>query len=265
MSVLVNGSPTEEFDLERGVRQGDPLSHFLFILATEGLNAIITKAEQNGIFSGVKVGANNVIMSHLQYADDTIFFGEWNKENAKSLLCILKCFEEVFGLRVNFNKSKWRWRFRNEGGSLWVRVIKSIHWENGRLDDYRELEGLGIEFTTSCKGVLGDGRRKEGSVMDKGSDRWKWMIFDDGEYKVNELSSMIEEKILHMDSGGQETLWNKLVPKKINIFVWRALKGRLPVRDELDKRALQVKWFASINDVLVVLVVLLDAIRVFGS
>ncbi|GKD72638.1 hypothetical protein Tco_1330920, partial [Tanacetum coccineum] len=41
-----------------------------------------------------------------QEGDDTIFFGEWNKENAKSLMCILKCFEEVYGLRVNYNKNK---------------------------------------------------------------------------------------------------------------------------------------------------------------
>ena len=51
---------------------------------------------------------------------------------------------------------------------------------------------------------------------------------------------MIEEKILHSDSGGQETLWNKLVPKKVNIFVWRALRGRLPVRAELDKRGVDL-------------------------
>ncbi|GKE00040.1 reverse transcriptase domain, reverse transcriptase zinc-binding domain protein, partial [Tanacetum coccineum] len=86
MSILVNGSLTEEFRLERGIRQGDPLSPFLFILAAEGLNAIVTEAVEKGIFRGVVVGENKVTVSHLQYADDTIFFGEWNKENAKSLL-----------------------------------------------------------------------------------------------------------------------------------------------------------------------------------
>ncbi|GKB85037.1 kinase-like domain, beta-lactamase/transpeptidase-like protein, partial [Tanacetum coccineum] len=83
-----------------------PLSPFLFILAEEGLNAIIKEAVHKGIFQGVKIGTNNVVVSHLQYADDTIFFGEWNKENAKVLMCILKCFEEVSGLHVNYNKSK---------------------------------------------------------------------------------------------------------------------------------------------------------------
>nr|GEV71585.1 protein FAR1-related sequence 5-like [Tanacetum cinerariifolium] len=41
---------------------------------------------------------------------------------------------------------------------------------------------------------------------------------------------MVEENILQVENGGQETLWNKLVPKKGNIFTWRALKGRLVVR-----------------------------------
>ncbi|GKE17567.1 reverse transcriptase domain, reverse transcriptase zinc-binding domain protein [Tanacetum coccineum] len=98
MSILVNGSPSEEFGLERDVRQGDPLSPFLFILAAEDLNAIVIEAVEKGIFRGVVVGANNVMVSHLQYADDTIFFGEWNKENAKSLMCILK-----WGLSIGEN------------------------------------------------------------------------------------------------------------------------------------------------------------------
>ncbi|GJT13183.1 putative ribonuclease H protein [Tanacetum coccineum] len=106
ISVLVNGSPTIEFGLERGVRQGDPLSPFLFILAAEGLNLMIKEAVEKCIFKGIKVGSERVVVSHLQYADDTIFFGEWDKENAKNLMCILKCFERVSGLKVNLNKSR---------------------------------------------------------------------------------------------------------------------------------------------------------------
>lgn len=42
------------------------------------------------------------------------------------------------------------------------------------------------------------------------------------------------------ESGVQETLWSKLVPKKVNIFVWRAQRGRLPVRVELDRRGVDL-------------------------
>ena len=43
-----------------------------------------------------------------------------------------------------------------------------------------------------------------------------------------------------MKSGARATLWNNWVPKKVNIFIWRALKGRLPVREELDKRGIDL-------------------------
>lgn len=106
VSILVNGSPTEEFYMTRGVRQGDSLSHFLFILAAEGLNILVREAVDKGIFTGVKVGVNEVSISHLQYADDTIFFGEWNRSNVGNLTGILNCFDEILGLKVNMNKSR---------------------------------------------------------------------------------------------------------------------------------------------------------------
>ncbi|GJT44106.1 hypothetical protein Tco_0952821 [Tanacetum coccineum] len=61
MLNLVNGSPTEKFCLERGVRKGNSLSSFLFILAAEGLNAIIREAVDKGVFkevSGLRVNYN---------------------------------------------------------------------------------------------------------------------------------------------------------------------------------------------------------------
>ena len=71
-------------------------------------------------------------------------------------------------------------------------------------------------------------------------DRWKWTIHEDGVFTVKDLTKMVEERTLRIEIGGQETLWSKLVPKKVNIFVWRALKGRIPVREELDKRGIDL-------------------------
>jgi len=55
-SVLVNGSPTDEFPLERGLRQGDLLSPFLFLLASEGLNVMMSEMVTANIFEGYSVG-----------------------------------------------------------------------------------------------------------------------------------------------------------------------------------------------------------------
>jgi len=64
--VLVNGSPTDEFSLERGLRQDDPLSTFLFLLVAEGLDIMMKVMVDNNIFTGYNIGASNpVAISHL--------------------------------------------------------------------------------------------------------------------------------------------------------------------------------------------------------
>jgi hypothetical protein len=55
--VLVNGSPTEEFPLERGLRQGDLLSPFLFLLVDEGLNVLMEAVVEQNLFTGYSIGA----------------------------------------------------------------------------------------------------------------------------------------------------------------------------------------------------------------
>jgi len=72
--VLVNGSPTEEFRPKRGLRQGDPLAPFLFIIVAEGLSGLVWEAKKANLFSGVEVGRERVQVDLLQFADDTIFF-----------------------------------------------------------------------------------------------------------------------------------------------------------------------------------------------
>lgn len=55
--MLVNGCPTEEFPLERGLRQGDPLFPFLFIIAVEAFNVMMLEARDNGVLKAFKVGS----------------------------------------------------------------------------------------------------------------------------------------------------------------------------------------------------------------
>ena len=105
ISILVNGSPTEELRMSRGVRQGDPIAPFLFLLAAEGLNQACKLAVQNKLVKGVDVGNDKVHIFHLQYADDMVIFGSWDRGNLSNILQLLKCFYFASGLNVNLKKS----------------------------------------------------------------------------------------------------------------------------------------------------------------
>jgi hypothetical protein len=105
--VLVNGSPTEEFPLERALRQGDPLSTFLFLLAAEGFHVLMESLYVNNLFTGYKVGRSDpVVVSHLQFADDTLILSEKSWANVRDISVMLILFEALFGLKVNFSKSQ---------------------------------------------------------------------------------------------------------------------------------------------------------------
>ncbi|GKV04742.1 hypothetical protein SLEP1_g16855 [Rubroshorea leprosula] len=105
ISVLINGSPTSQFSVSKGIRQGDPLLPFLFLIVAEGLNGLVTSAVEKGIYKGVRVGNEGVMVSHLQFADDTVFFGEASEDNIKGVKTIMRIFELASGLKINFGKS----------------------------------------------------------------------------------------------------------------------------------------------------------------
>ncbi|XP_071726422.1 uncharacterized protein [Rutidosis leptorrhynchoides] len=474
ISILINGSPTSEFHLGRGVRQGDPLSPFLFIIAAEGLNILSKVAVSKGLYKGVEVGAEKVVISHLQYADDTIFFGEWSRRNARNLMYLLECFEKASGLKVNYNKSqlygigvncsevenlaswcncqagslpfiylglpvgsnmkkleswnpvidkftkrladwrarsvsfggrltlvksvlsslplyyfslfrappcvlkklecvrrsffwggsgsnkkvswvkweklllpheegglnikslfcknlallcKWWWRFISETNTLWINVIRSIYghygglsvgegssriltggiWSNIRDAGFKTDE-LGIPFSKSFKKILGDGcdtrfwtenwlgnmalknkfkrlfrleasqsaavsdrlqiqnwsvmgkwawvrdpvGRTHGELIELNSllgnvtfsigskDWWVWILDTCNRFTVKKLCNLIDLKYITVDRSDVTTLRNQFVPKKIELFIWRARLGRIPVRVELDKRGIDL-------------------------
>ncbi|GKB29202.1 RNA-directed DNA polymerase, eukaryota [Tanacetum coccineum] len=104
-SVLVNGSTTEEFQFYKGLKQGDPLSPFLFILVMESLHLSFKRVEDAGMFNGIKINSS-MTLSHMFYADDAIFMGQWSKRNIDTLMYMLKCFERASGLSINLSKSK---------------------------------------------------------------------------------------------------------------------------------------------------------------
>ncbi|GJY35829.1 RNA-directed DNA polymerase, eukaryota, partial [Tanacetum coccineum] len=103
-SVLVNGSPTSEFQFHCGLKQGDPLAPYLFILVMESLHLSFARTIEAGLFKGLNIN-NSVNVSHLFYADDAVFVGEWSDSNLSCIMNVLHCFSLTSGLKINIQKS----------------------------------------------------------------------------------------------------------------------------------------------------------------
>lgn len=104
VSVFVNGSPIEDFNVKRGLRQRDPLALFLFLFVTEGLAGMVRSVVEKGHFVGYLVN-DNIFFLVFQFADDTIMLCEASRSNLWTIKTIFLSFELVSGLRVNFFKS----------------------------------------------------------------------------------------------------------------------------------------------------------------
>jgi hypothetical protein len=73
-AILINGQPYGHIKPSRGIRQGDPLSPYLFILCAEGLSSLLNKAEEEGRISGLSIARGGTKINHLFFADDSLFF-----------------------------------------------------------------------------------------------------------------------------------------------------------------------------------------------
>lgn len=104
-SVLLNGKPGASFFPSRGLRQGDPLSPYLFILVGEVLTAMINKACLDQSLTEIRMGAEGPWISHLLFADDSLFFLQASLVNCQSMMRILTAYCTASGQMVNFGKS----------------------------------------------------------------------------------------------------------------------------------------------------------------
>lgn len=104
--VLVNGSATRYSLGKQGLRQGDPLSPYLFILIIEALGRSISTALVNGRIEGIKPTTLIPSITHQQFADDTLVSLKSSAPKACELKCILDLYKSATGQKVNYVKSK---------------------------------------------------------------------------------------------------------------------------------------------------------------
>ena len=104
-SLLINGAPTKPLWPTRGIRQGNPLSPFLFILMMEGLSQSIKSATATREITSIKPFENCLTSTHQQFVDDTLLHGTPIVNESKSYKIILEEFGEASGVEINHSKS----------------------------------------------------------------------------------------------------------------------------------------------------------------
>ena len=104
-SIKINGKPRGHITPTRGLRQGDPISPFLFLFCAEGLSALVHKATSASALWGVVAYPQGPYISHLFFADDSIIFCQANLEECSHLAHILETYELALGQQLNGEKT----------------------------------------------------------------------------------------------------------------------------------------------------------------
>jgi hypothetical protein len=106
-SVLFNGTPLESFRPSRGIRQGDPISPYLFLLAAEGLSCLLKSRSvvPSSKLEGIKVASTAPAANHLLFADDSLLFVKASIEGADEVSSVLEVYFQASGQRINMDKS----------------------------------------------------------------------------------------------------------------------------------------------------------------
>ncbi|XP_057720278.1 uncharacterized protein LOC130934758 [Arachis stenosperma] len=106
LSIIWNGNRLDSFAPRRGLRQGDPMSPYLFVLCMERLACYISQKVVEGVWKPVSVTRGGPKFSHLMFADDLLLFCQATKSQVQMVMHSLNIFYKASGMKVNFEKSK---------------------------------------------------------------------------------------------------------------------------------------------------------------
>ena len=104
-SVLINGKPYGHIQPSRGIRQGDPLSSYLFLLCAEGFTSLLARVELEGRIHGVAICRRAPQISNLLFADDSLLFCRASSNEAEEIADILQVYAKASGQSINLEKS----------------------------------------------------------------------------------------------------------------------------------------------------------------
>jgi len=104
-SCLESVSVSIFVSLMKGLRQGDPIAQFLFLIVSEGLAGVSRNADELDAIESLEIGNKKIKVNMLQYSNDTLFFCHANSKSIFNIKAMLNCFELASDLKVNFLKN----------------------------------------------------------------------------------------------------------------------------------------------------------------
>ena len=116
-SVLINGNPNDQIIPQRGIREGDSLSPYLFILCADILNHLLKTSVAEGDIRGIKIGNGVPAITHLQFANDSLFSCQANVRNCQALKDAFDVYEYYSGQKINMSKFIITFGSRIHGGT----------------------------------------------------------------------------------------------------------------------------------------------------
>nr|GEW24865.1 RNA-directed DNA polymerase, eukaryota, reverse transcriptase zinc-binding domain protein [Tanacetum cinerariifolium] len=185
------------------------------------LHALISKAKALCLFKGASIGKDNMSISNLMYADDVIFFGEWSWINAHNLIRVGVTDEEVSYMVniIGYGASKFPMKY------LGVPVGCNMA---------RRTPRGGVESTqfNSLKDTIGN------IILTHQHDSWRWSLDVSKGFSVACVRQLVDSHILVI--GNEATRWNRSLPIKVNVFLWRLKLNKLPSRVNLDRIGIEI-------------------------
>ena len=185
-TVLVNNEPTEWFKIERGCRQGDPISPYIFLMCGEVLAHMI---RQNKDIKGYCILDEEIKIS--QYADDTSLFLDGSRESFETCIHTVMEYAKYSGLAMNFDKTKVIWFGCNVTPTEIFLPELMFEWNPPKFTI------LGVEFTTSLEDI--SDRNIEKKLFDMQKEINVWMKRDLTPFgKITVIKTLVISKIVHI-------------------------------------------------------------------
>lgn len=138
-SVLVNGDPVGPTILSRGLRQGDNLSPYLFLLCTKGLTSLLKAAELDNNVPGIRICRGTPQVNHMLFADDSVAFCKADIHTSNNLQTLPSNYEKVSGQKINMSKTSMVFS-SNVSSKVQSQIFQM--WGVERVEQYEKYLGL---------------------------------------------------------------------------------------------------------------------------